>query len=207
MLYARINNGAVVQYPYSLIQLRQDFPNTSFAIPHLSADLAEFGVVEVLQTEKPDHSVLTHTISEAPPELRGGRWVQCWVADPRPLADARAQLKADAAAQRWAVETAGITLPNGVRVKTGQDDQARITSVISNAKFANITTVDFKAASGWVSMTVTDVEAIAAYIALHVRACFAAERAHDAAIDALQDLQGAQAYDVTAGWPDDTGGA
>lgn len=106
-----------------------------------------------------------------------------------------------ATAHRWAVETGGITLATGVQIKTGTDDQARITSVIANAHLANVTQVDFKAASGWVTLTVTEIEGIAGAIALHVQSCFAAERAHHEAISALPDLESAQAYDITEGWP------
>lgn len=106
-----------------------------------------------------------------------------------------------ATAHRWDVETGGITLPNGVQVKTGTDDQARITSVIANAHLAGVTEVDFKASNGWITLTLAEIEAIAAAIALHVQACFAVERAHHEAIGALPDLESAQAYDVTEGWP------
>lgn len=111
---------------------------------------------------------------------------------------------------RWQIETGGLTLPNGVHVATGIDDQNRITSVIANAELAGVEVVDFKAASGWVSITVAELKAVAAAIALHVQRCFTAERAHHEAIDALAaqheddqaGLQAAlQAYDTTQGWP------
>ncbi|WP_225782675.1 DUF4376 domain-containing protein [Xenophilus sp. Marseille-Q4582] len=113
----------------------------------------------------------------------------------------QAELIEAATAHRWTVETGGITLPNGVQIKTGTEDQARITSVIANARLAGVESVDFKAANGWITLTLAEVEGIAADIALHVQACFAAERAHHDAIAALPDLESAQAYDVTEGWP------
>lgn len=117
------------------------------------------------------------------------------------LDDWQALLTSMATAQRWAHETGGITLPNGVQIKTGTDDQARITSVIANAHLAGVESVDFKAANGWITLTLAEIEGIAGAIALHVQACFAAERAHHEAIGALPDLESAQAYDVTEGWP------
>lgn len=113
-------------------------------------------------------------------------------------------------ALRWQIETGGITLPSGVRVATGIDDQNRITSVIANARLANLDTVSFKAASGWVTLTLAELEGVAAAIAMHVQACFNAERAHHEAIDALADLhaedpealqQALEAYVITRGWP------
>lgn len=113
-------------------------------------------------------------------------------------------------AKRWQIETGGLTLPNGVHVATGIDDQNRITSVITNAELAGVEVVDFKAASGWVSVTVAELKAVAAAIALHVQRCFTAERAHHEAIDALEQLhaddtqalqQALETYDLEQGWP------
>lgn len=120
------------------------------------------------------------------------------------------QVKDAITAKRWQIETGGLTLPSGVRVATGIDDQNRITSVIANAELAGVESVDFKAASGWVSISVADLKAVAAAIALHVQRCFTAERVHHEAIDALEQLhaddaqalqQALEAYDTTQGWP------
>lgn len=109
---------------------------------------------------------------------------------------------------RWEVETGGITLPGGIKVATALDDQNRITTVVANARLAGLEQVKFKAASGWATLAVADVEGIAAAIALHVQACFAAECAHHDAIDAIaliEDPAERQAalddYDETLGWP------
>lgn len=129
--------------------------------------------------------------------------------NPAPVITAQT-LKKTATQKRWQVETGGITLPNGVHVATGIDDQNRITSVIANAELAGVSSVDFKAASGWVSVTVAELKAVAAAIALHVQQCFTAERMHHEAIDAIAaqheaDPEGLQAalaaYDTTRGWP------
>ncbi|MDH0364242.1 DUF4376 domain-containing protein [Comamonas aquatica] len=119
-------------------------------------------------------------------------------------------LKAEITALRWQHETGGITLPSGVHVATGIDDQNRITSVLANAKHAGVEVVNFKAASGWVTVTVQELQVIAAAVAVHVQACFDAERVHHETIDAIvasnaDDAVGLQstlsAYDVSVGWP------
>lgn len=95
-----------------------------------------------------------------------------------------------------------------MRVATGIDDQNRITSVVANAERAGLEEVDFKAAEGWAKVTLIELQAIATAVALHVQACFSAERAHHEAIDALaliadpQERQAAlDAYDESQGWP------
>ena len=112
------------------------------------------------------------------------------------LDDAKQQLRERATQLRWQHETGGIDI-GGVRVLTGIEDQNRIASALIGAP----ATLDFKAESGWVTLTLAELQGIAAAITAHVQACFTAERAHHEAIDALDTLEAAQAYDVEAGWP------
>lgn len=112
------------------------------------------------------------------------------------LAEAKQLLRERATAARWERETGGITV-GGVRVLTGIEDQNRIATALVGAP----ATLDFKADSGWVTLTLAELQAIAAAITTHVQACFTAERAHHEAIDALPSLAAVAAYDVEAGWP------
>lgn len=112
----------------------------------------------------------------------------------------RAELTNAVTALRWVKETGGLTLSNGITVGTKTEDQNRITTVIANAQLAGVTSVDFKAASGWVTLQLSEVQALAAAIALHVQACFSAERTHHEAIAAL-DAASLDSYDITTGWP------
>lgn len=144
-------------------------------------------------------------------------WIACSAEDATSIVSPKdepmtaAKLKDTVTAYRWEVETGGITLPGGVRVATGIDDQNRITSVVANAERAGLEQVDFKAAEGWAKVTLAELQAIATAVALHVQACFSAERMHHEAIDALVaqhqgDAQALQAaldgYDESASWPE-----
>ncbi len=108
-------------------------------------------------------------------------------------------LKALATSLRWQHETGGVEV-GGVRVATALDDQNRISTVLMAGQLGDLEEVDFKASSGWVRLTLAQIQGIAAAISTHVQACFTAERAHHEAIDALEDGEIA-AYDVTTGWP------
>jgi hypothetical protein len=120
---------------------------------------------------------------------------------PVPTVDERrAALKMKAANKRWQVEQGGITLPDGTEVETAIADQNRITSVLQNAPPAGIEAVDFKAASGWVSLTIEQLQDISNAISQHVQECFSVERAHCEAIDVLSDSD-LETYDVNTGWP------
>lgn len=99
------------------------------------------------------------------------------------------ELKSRVSEKRWQVETGGVMIGEGesaVFVGTTIEDQNRITSVVSNARMAGVQSVDFKALSGFTSLTVEEIEGIAATIALHVQDCFSWERNMHEAIDALE---------------------
>ena len=129
-------------------------------------------------------------------------WRGTWAQEPEAvpdLDDLKAKLSAQATALRWHHETGGIDI-GGVRVLTGIEDQNRIASALIGAP----ATLDFKAESGWVTLTLAELQGIAAAITAHVQACFTAERVHHEAIDALETLEtlgAAQAYNVEVGWP------
>lgn len=112
------------------------------------------------------------------------------------LAEAKRRLRERATALRWEHETGGITV-GGVRVLTGIEDQNRIATALIGAP----ATLDFKAESGWVTLTLADLQGIADAITTHVQACFSAERAHHEEIGRISSMEAAKAYDVDAGWP------
>lgn len=129
-----------------------------------------------------------------PPPGEGYIWRNGWTLPDLPTLQAR--LRERVTALRWQHETGGIDV-GGVRVLTGIEDQNRIASVL----VATPESVDFKAASGWVTLTLAELSAVAAAIASHVQACFTAERVHHEAIASLESVADALAYDPSAGWP------
>jgi hypothetical protein len=75
-MFAKITNGAVDKFPYSVGQLRHDNPNTSFPKQVSDELLAEFGVVAVTEKPAPDFNPLTHFAEWGPvPILEEGTWV------------------------------------------------------------------------------------------------------------------------------------
>lgn len=76
--FAKIDNGAVAQYPYQLGDLMADHPNTSFPIPLTPDDVEPFGVVVVEPLAKPIATVY-QVVAEAPPVPVDGVWTQQWV--------------------------------------------------------------------------------------------------------------------------------
>lgn len=153
-----------------------------------------------LREQPPAYDPRTHTLAFDGVELREGVYHARYVLTQLPPDQVRASLLQAVSAKRWAVETGGLALPGGAVVGTAIDDQNRITSVIANAQLAGVVSVDFKAQSGWVTLSLEHMRGIAAAIALHVQACFSAERAHHEAIAAASDAE-LYGYDINAGWP------
>jgi hypothetical protein len=81
-MYAKIKNGLVEKYPYSINELKKDNPQTSFPNPMTKESLASYGLVEVMPTNESE--VDYHfSVSEGKPTLVEGTWLQTWVTTPR----------------------------------------------------------------------------------------------------------------------------
>lgn len=77
MKHAKIIDGQVAKYPYTLHMLRTDNPAVSFPGEMDDALLAEFNVYRISLTERPA-STLTQDPVEQTPQLVNGVWTQVW---------------------------------------------------------------------------------------------------------------------------------
>ena len=115
-MYAKINGTTVVQYPYTIKNLKNDNPNTSFP-KVLSADtLSAFNMAEVQQGDQPSYDDRTQTCGLAEsPTLTDGVWFLNWIvsektADEIALYDAMAAGSARGNRDRLLAETDWWTL-------------------------------------------------------------------------------------------------
>lgn len=204
MSYINTETG---QYPISEAEIRAAYPNTSFGVPFTAPD--EYAVV--FPSPQPSYESITHSVREMKPVISSkGQWEQQWelvslsaeeVATN--ISAAKDRLKESATSQRWKVMTGGITL-NNISTGTDIDDQNRITSVVANASLVGLSdtdTVDFKSASGWITVTIGEIKGIAGAIGRHVQDCYTVERTHHESIDLLSTPEEVKNYDVTTGWP------
>jgi hypothetical protein len=81
-MYVLAPNEAVEKYPYSIGNLRKDNPQVSFPRNPSDATLAEYGVLPVARTERPEHDPITENLNEGTPALVNGVWTQVWVVTP-----------------------------------------------------------------------------------------------------------------------------
>jgi len=77
-MFAKLNNGQLEKYPYTLGMLRKDNFNVSFPKVLDDATLARFNVVRVASTPRPEYD---HTKDfNVTAEQVNGAWVEKWVA-------------------------------------------------------------------------------------------------------------------------------
>lgn len=124
--------------------------------------------------------------------------------DPPQPVRTQASLLSEVAAKRWQVETGGI-LVAGHPIATDRESQAQVTSAYTSLKGGLIADTPWKTADGsFTLVTLAELEPAAQAVAAHVRACFAAEQAHDEAINALETQGELDGYDINTGWPPNT---
>lgn len=111
---------------------------------------------------------------------------QAWVAGGGavvPYAPPPVDLPAYAAAVRFAKETGGIAV-SGASIETDRASQAMISGAYSFAKDNPNASIDFKASSGFVTLTSAQMVSIGQAVAVHVQACFSTEKTVAAGIAA-----------------------
>lgn len=107
------------------------------------------------------------------------------------------QVRAESiAATRYDHETAGIIV-SGTSIDTGRDSQALITGAALSAVIDSTYICNWKTVNGTVSLTATQLIAIATAVRAHVQACFDREAALLAAVTAGTYTDAM----LTEGWP------
>jgi hypothetical protein len=133
-------------------------------------------------------------------------WVTNYTQEPVDIDTLKRELRSAVTNTRWLLETGGITLPNGSKIKTSIDDQNRITSVISNAERAGLTEINFKDGDdNWISMPLTQLVEISKVVTFWVQDCFNAEMHHHQAIGALETIDELEQYkleQINTNWPE-----
>lgn len=100
----------------------------------------------------------------------------------------------------YLVETGGIAL-GGKTINTSRESQAMITGARGAAARMPHAVFDFKLDSSWVSLSASEVVAIADAVVSHVQACFTARRQKETALMLLGTVDEVLAFDLLSGWP------
>lgn len=125
-------------------------------------------------------------------------WAALHPAPAPTLDEQKLQKKAEIAAARYEVETAGVTV-NNVLIDTGRDSQALITGAALAAILDGDYSLNWKTANGFIHLTAPDIIAAAQAVRAHVQACFDREAELCALVDAAES---AEALDeIVISWP------
>ncbi|OWT55274.1 DUF4376 domain-containing protein [Candidimonas nitroreducens] len=207
-MFARVENDKITEYP---VDLRKSYPNISWPKDLSTAALPD-GIVWVEPTAMP--AVEYAEVAEVDPQMTDGKWYQQWGTTPWSDDDTKQAVLAAISAKKFQVETGGVTLPNGMSVRTTIDDQNRISNAVFNGQRLGLTEVSFlQPDNSYATISMDDLVTIADAIGMHVQACFDAGKAHYTAVNAIKDsvsqtaYQQLVAYDITTGWPANGGSA
>ena len=111
MIYALIQEGEVARFPYTTDDLRKDNPRTGFPASISDRQLRNYGVLRVVELEKPDTSNGQTAVPDALPTLADGSWVLGWTVRDKTaeeIAADRAQLSAERGSFAVASAMAGL---------------------------------------------------------------------------------------------------
>jgi hypothetical protein len=165
------------------------------------------GVPEVIQVVAPALGEFQTSVMSPSTDPDTNESTEVWTVVTLPDDQIKLILQERVTAQRWAVETGGMVLANGMLIGTTVEDQNRISNVVLNAQRMGISSVDFKSKSGWATVPLATIVDIADAITTHVQAGFTAEKSHHDAIVAIEALDDTSAYeqlstyDISTGWP------
>jgi len=163
------------------------------AITHPAANLASadyrasLGIVEVPDQPRPDDRMYLVT-----PNGDG-----TYTATPKDIDELKSIKSSEIANNRYALEVAGVELPNGAKIKTDRESQSLIASALMRVQRNVELMIDWKGENGWVRIGKAEVEMIADAVGDHVQACFTAERQKHEALMAIDDAEAIIAFDTS----------
>lgn len=160
------------------------------------------GFLPVRQGPRPDDRY--NLVSEQAVTVADGIAVVEWASTPRSLDQIKQVRLAELAAWRYRVEVGGC-LHAGMVVPTDRDStQPKLTAERSIAKEDSaVYTISWKVPGvGFIVLDGPALIALADAVRAHVKAAYAAEALHMAAIEALASAAEVIAYDISTGWPD-----
>lgn len=218
-IFIRVEDGA---YPVSEQTIKNLNPNVSFPEIVNARIYEEFGYVPVMEIPRPAVKRYEMAIEGTPVKTVKGFYEQTWVVKQMPfdaildmdgnviktseqvqseyLEQWKSELKTQVTSKRYSVEVNGLTLENGVSIKTDRESQAMLSSAYSSLKNDLIQSTEWKAESGWVTVTLESIEPIAIAVAQHVSNCFLKEKLHHEAIDNISTFEQADQYDINWNW-------
>ena len=154
-MLAKIQNSAVVKYPYGWADFVADNNGTNYPsgtdmlalFPQTAAAAGGFELVDVAPAPQPAYSADTQTCAEGTPAVVSGVWTQTWVVADKALTDAQAGRSSTLRAACAAAITGGYTssaLGAAHTYPSGPTDQANMAARVRASLLPNLP-------AGWVT--------------------------------------------------------
>ena len=124
MSYAKIQDGALVEYPYTVEQFRAANPNTSYPANMPDDVLEGYGIYAVTESDKPTYNERTQKISLSnTPALTDGSWKLNWSVTDKNETEI-AEYDADQSAQKRNERNARLSICDWTQVADAGVDKA-----------------------------------------------------------------------------------
>jgi hypothetical protein len=173
-------------------------PLVSFPSPLKAGDVEPFGYQVVQEVAAPTSSPFVRVESGAL-ALIDGVWTQTWNQIPAAVTDAQTQLLGALANARYEAQIVPVTI-NGVTVNADSASLTMLKSAIDYLNGSTTAMVNFKAVSGWTTLSLAQLQELAEAINAQIQTCFTNEYAHTQKIMKLDTIDTISAYDITTGW-------
>lgn len=211
---------ATQTYPLSYDDIKKRQPRYSLSDTIDHQFLAQLGYAPVETAPYPANLKANEYAELSAPTLVNGKWIRQYVIRTYPFtgqtddsgnpisveqakanfaARVKERLRSELAVRRYRAEVSGITMPNGVQIKTDRESQATITGAYASTLLNPGTVINWKGANGWVQINATEIATIAGAVSAHVQSCFNKERQLSDKLDTLTPEQVFE-FDVDAEW-------
>ena len=188
MTLAKIENGEITRYNVSEKQARVGLIN--FEGDYLAAGFYP-------QVGSPPSYDATKQTQTGPTYAVVGETVErTWTTENKPIGVVRDEQKAILAANRYALEIAGITV-DSVEIDTSRASQSMLAGASLSSDRDDAKTFDWKGTNGWVSLDKTQLAAIILALSDHIEELFSAERVASNLINAATTVDAVLAVDIT----------
>ena len=157
----------------------------------------DFRILTVNMGGTPEFNTKIQFLSGPHYEVVGDVVVGAYRVEDKNIDVVKTELKDKIANDRYEKEIAGFTLPNGVKIRTDQVSQAKISGAFNFMQLKNNAEIDWKAENGWVKLKKADIEATATAVAEYVQVCFSKEKQLSSAIDLCTSLEQLDSLDLT----------
>lgn len=77
-MYVKVNNDVIEKFPYSILDLKNENPMTSFPYDISNDILEHYGVYTISEQQMPEIDRFSYCVKRHLPELINGQWVLLW---------------------------------------------------------------------------------------------------------------------------------